>query len=254
MKRHILICASLLLGLILSANAAAVGGSAIRSAVKDSDRPMTDRERDPGRKPGLVLAFAGVEPGQTVLDMFAGGGYYTELLARTVGSEGRVIAYNNKAYLDYAKDDIAARYRDNRLPNVERLDQEVADLDLGDDRFDVAMMVLSYHDIYYAPGDGTWPVIDGPKMMREIFEALKPGGALVVVDHAAESGAPAETGNSLHRIDPELAKRQIESVGFVFDEASDVLRNAADDRSKPMYAEGVRGNTDRFVFRFKKPE
>ena len=189
-----------------------------------------------------------------VLDMFAGGGYYTELLAYSVGESGRGLSHNNQAYLEYAKEEIAQRYADNRLANVQDLNQEAADLDLPATSFDVALLILSYHDIYYTPGDGSWAKIDGPKMLKEILDSLKPGGVLGVVDHAAGRGVPATSGNSLHRIDPDLVKRQISAVGFVFDGASEALRNPGDDLEKPMYAEGIKGNTDRFIFRFKKPE
>ena len=114
-------------------------------------------------------------------------------------------------------------------------------------------MILSYHDVYYLPGDGSWPEIDGPRMLATILDSMKPGAVIGVVDHAAESGAPVEVGTSLHRIDPARLRREFEAAGFVFDGESSDLRNPGDDLGKPMYAEGIRGKTDRFVFRFRKP-
>jgi len=90
-------------------------------------------------------------------------------------------------------------------------------------------------------------------MLAEIYGSMKPGAVLGIVDHVAETGSPSETGNTLHRIDPQLMKKEIEAAGFVFDGEIDVLRNPDDDHSKPMYAEGVRGKTDRVVYRFHKP-
>ena len=120
---------------------------------------------------------------------------------------------------------------------------------------DAVLLILSYHDIYYAPGDGSWPDIDGPEMLQTIYDALAPGGVLGVVDHAAVPGTPNDdAGNELHRIDEESAKAEILAAGFVLDGEHDALRNPDDDRSKPMFVEGIRGYTDRFILRFRKPE
>jgi predicted methyltransferase len=250
----IFLISAVLTGLVASTPALSNPSQATHDAVSNTARSAEDRQRDASRKPQAVMDFFGVKPGMQVLDLFAGGGYYTELLAYAVGEAGAVVSHNNQAYLDYAKDQIAVRYADKRLPNVNALHQEVAELDLPAGSFDAAFLILSYHDIYYLPKDGSWARIDGPKMLEEIFTGLKPGGVLGVVDHAAVKGAPSSTGNTLHRIAPELVKREITAAGFVFDAASEVLYNPADDLKNPMYAEGIKGNTNRFVFRFKKPD
>ena len=200
-----------------------------------------------------MLGFFGVRPETAVLDMFAGGGYYTEILSRYVGLKGRVYSHNNKAYRDYAADAIKARYREGALANVTRLDAEVDELDLPENSLDTVLLVLSYHDVYFRPGDGSWPEIDGPAMLGEFLSALKPGGVLGVVDHVGEAGLDEAGMNALHRIDPERARREIEAAGFVFDGELDVLRNPGDDRTKAMFDPAVRGKTDRFVYRFRKP-
>jgi predicted methyltransferase len=233
--------------------AMAKNDAAVWAAVRNANRPAADQTRDVARKPVKVLQFFAIEPGMTVLDMFSGGGYYTELLSYLVGDRGSVVAHNNSAYLAYAKDELDARYQDSRLANVKRLNQEANDLDFGDTRFDAALMILSYHDVYYLPGDGSWPKIDGPRMLKTIYDGLKPGAVLGVVDHAAKAGAPAEVGTSLHRIDPARLRSEFEAAGFIFDGEANDLRNPGDDLDKPMYAEGTRGKTDRFVFRFLKP-
>ncbi len=231
------------------------GADAVAAALNNPARPEADREKDARRKPEEVLTFFGIEPGMKVLDMFAGGGYYTEIVAYTVGADGLVYCQNNKSYRDYATDEIEQRFANNRLPNVVRLDVEIDEIDIPPGELDAVLLVLSYHDVYYAPGDGSWPDIDGPEMLRIIYDALAPGGVLGVVDHSAVPGTPNDkAGNELHRIDEDSAKAEILAAGFILDGEHDVLRNPDDDRSKPMFVEGIRGYTDRFILRFRKPE
>lgn len=227
--------------------------SAVRLALQHPDRLADDLEVDARRKPDAVLEFFGIEPGMTVLDMFSGGGYYTEILCHLVGEDGVVLAHNNTPYLEYSKEGIQKRYTPGRLGNVRRITAENNELQLPENTYDAVLLILSYHDIYYVAEDSGWEQIDGPQMLAEIYQAMKPGAVLGVVDHVAEAGSPAETGNTLHRIDPELAKREIVAAGFVFDGENDVLRNPEDDLAQPMYADGIRGKTDRFIFRFRKP-
>jgi len=223
------------------------------SAVEHADRSASDKERDSGRKPAEVLEFFGIAPDMDVLDMFSGGGYYTEILSRIVGSDGSVIAHSNQAYANFVGEEATIRYANNRLPNVDILMAENNALEFPDGAFDAVMMILAYHDIYFVSPDDGWPKIDGPKLLNEIFVGLKPGGILAIVDHYAAAGSSRETGNTLHRIDPEIVIAEIEAAGFVLDDKSDVLRNMDDDHSLNMAAEEVRGKTDRFVLRFKKP-
>ena len=234
-------------------SASAATSQVIASALDRTDRLEGDAEIDSRRKPTEVLAFFDIEPGMTVLEMFAGGGYYTEILSFVVGDEGKVYAHNNKPYIAYAKKELDRRFTPGRLGNVERLEAENNELELSDNRFDAALMVLAYHDVYHVDEKSGWFRIDGPKMLAEIYGSMKPGAVLGVVDHVAEAGSPGETGQTLHRIDPRLMRKEIEAAGFVFDGEIDVLRNPDDDRSKPMYAEGIRGKTDRVVYRFHKP-
>lgn len=222
-------------------------------AVVNPARSDADRERDARRKPAQVLEFFGIRPGMTVLDMFSGGGYYTELLSYVVGPEGRVVAHTNSAYAGFVGDEASKRYAGNRLPNVETLLAENNELDLPAGEFDAVMLILAYHDIYYVDAANGWPKIDGPKLLAELKTALKPGGILAVVDHTAAAGSPRETGGSLHRIDPEIVISELVAEGFVLEAKSNILRNMEDDYSKSMYDPEVRGRTDRFILRFRKP-
>lgn len=255
---------ALLIGALVTTLAAACGGvgdgaaadgagDAIGAALAADGRLASDVKRDRQRRPGDVLAFFGVEPGMMVLDMFSGGGYYTEILSHLVGERGVVYAHNNNAYLAFADDELQRRFAGDRLPNVRRLVAENNQLRLPPEHFDAVLLVLAYHDVYFEDEENGWPRIDGPKMLRELYRAMKPGAVLGVVDHVAEAGAAPDTGNTLHRIDPALARRDIEAAGFVFDGEIAVLRNPKDDLSKPMFDPAVRGATDRFVFRFRRP-
>jgi len=116
------------------------------------------------------------------------------------------------------------------------------------------LMILAYHDIYYEDPAIGWAPIDGPAMLAEIRAALKPGGVLGIVDHAAAPGAPAGTAQTLHRIDPARLRAEVEAAGFVFEGESKALRNLSDDRTLPMFDPSVRGRTDRVIYRFRRPE
>ncbi len=241
-----------LFALVFAANAYA-GNAAVDAALVHPDRLEGDREIDARRKPDEVLAFFSIQPGMNVLELYAGGGYYSEILSYVVGEDGEVVAHNNSPYLQHAKDERQKRFTKGRLTNVHPLTAENNELAVPDNTFDTAVLILAFHDIYYVDEENGWYKIDGPVFLTEVYSSLKPGAVLGVVDHRAESGAPTTSGNDLHRIDPAVVKEQITAVGFVFDGESDALRNPDDDVTQPMYAEGIRGKTDRFIYRFRKP-
>lgn len=231
-----------------------VDGAIYADAVANPARSDTDRERDAKRKPAQVLAFMRIAPGMTVLDMFSGGGYYSELLSYVVGENGSVVSHSNEAYLSFVGDDFKAHHADGRLPNVDVLMAENNELDLEADRFDAILLILAFHDIYHVAPEHGWPRIDGERMLAELFKSLKPGGIVGIVDHFAEAGAPRETGNTVHRIDPGIVIADMQAAGFRLDAKSDLLRNMNDDYSKIVFDPELRGRTDRFVLRFVKPE
>ena len=223
-------------------------------AVANQARPAADRSRDVGRKPAEVLEFLGIERNMTVLDMFSGSGYYTEILSAVVGDSGKVIAQSNEAYLKFVGDEFNARYADERLPNVEVLRAENNELSIEAESLDAIMLVLSYHDFVIDDAENGWPSIDVPALLAEFNKGLKPGGIVGIIDHYAEAGAPAETGNTLHRIDPAIVIAGMETAGFVLEEQGDMLRNPEDDLGKNVFDPELRGRTDRFVMRFRKAE
>jgi predicted methyltransferase len=228
--------------------------AAIAAAIASPDRPKSDVEQDARRKPQQVLEFAGVAPGMHVIDVFSAGGYYTELLARTVGATGQVIAYNNPPYASFAAKGIAERYAGDRLSNVRQVTCTIEALELIPASLDLAIFIMSYHDLYWRPDDGSWPATDPHLLLGKLYAALKPGGTVVVQDHVANPGGePDKVVADLHRIDPSVVKRDFAKAGFVFDGESPLLANPGDDHTKLVFDEAIRGKTDRFLFRFRKP-
>ncbi len=224
------------------------------AAVSNPQRSAEDRERDVDRKPAAVLEFLGLKPGMRVLDLFSGGGYYTEILSNVVGAKGRVVAHTNKAYEGFAGEQTRVRYADNRLANVEILIAENNELKLAPGSFDAISMVLSFHDIYFVDAESGWPKLDGTKLLAELYRGARPGAILGIIDHSAAAGSPKETGGTTHRIDPAIVISEVEAAGFRLEARSDLLRNMQDDYSRNVFEPDLRGKTDRFVLRFRKPD
>ncbi|OUS10077.1 hypothetical protein A9Q89_12100 [Gammaproteobacteria bacterium 53_120_T64] len=241
-----------MLGLILFglATSGAINAEAF-DAVNNPARSLADRERDKTSKPNAVLNFIGLKSGMRVLDLFSGGGYYSEILSYALSPDGQVISHTNAVYEGMTGEEAAVRFNDNRLPNVRRITTEINDLMLEEASLDVVLMALVYHDVYFAAD--YWPQVDRDNFFRQIRGSLKSGGVLVVIDHSAMADTGISAAQSLHRIDEVFAKRDIESAGFVFDGASEVLRNVEDTRTLSVFDEAIRRKTDRFVYRFIKP-
>jgi predicted methyltransferase len=233
---------------------AAPQSAAIDAAIASPERPAADRDQDERRKARNVLEFSGVESGMTILDAFSAGGYYTELLSRLVGPAGKVIAYNNPPYAKFAEKGIAARYAGDRLPNVRQVTSTIEELELAPASLDAVIFVMSYHDLYWRPADGSWPPTDPALLLGKLRAALKPGGVIVVQDHVATAGGDtAEVVDKLHRIDPAVVKADFAKAGFTLDGESDVLAHPDDAHTIMVFDEAIRGKTDQFLFRFRKP-
>ena len=189
----------------------------------------------------------------TALDLNAATGWYTEILARTVGPSGRVIAHNHPgARTTLPAEALEARYASNRLPNVEQLFVRHSDLRLPPRSVDVVLMSLVYHDTYWHRDGVDWGPIDRPLLLESLRGALKPGGIVGVVDHSAAAGSdPFESVQALHRIDPAVVHRDFVAAGFEPDAESHVLRNRGDDMRLSVFDAAVVGRTDRFVLRFR---
>lgn len=219
------------------------------AALAHPGRTKADLLRDKTSKPAHVLAFAGVKPGMRVLDLYAGDGYYSEILNNVVGEEGAVVMHNNGAYVNFVQKTLRPRLENNRLKQVTHHRREYQNMELGENQFDVIMMVLAYHDFFYL-ADG-WQE-DPEVIFPQLHRALKPGGKLVVIDHKAKEGSGINDAQRLHRIDPLFAKADIQRRGFTFLKSADFLAGDADDKTLSVFDSKVRRKTDRFVYLFTK--
>ena len=220
--------------------------AAIAAAVADTARPQADRDRDANRHPAETLAFARVAPGERIVDLLPGGGYFTRLFARAVGSEGRVYAYlpdgAPEQYVASIQPVVGAA---NGYGNVSLLRGTLAAFAPGEP-VDLVFTAQNYHDLHNTPADIA-------AYNRHVFEMVRPGGLYVIIDHSAVDGAPMMVTRELHRIDQAVVRREVEAAGFVFDGESPMLRNAADPRTATVFDPSIRGHTDQFAMRFRRP-
>ncbi len=244
-------CALLLAG-CASTPSTADKEAAIASAIANPERTDADRERDARDQPAVTLALLDLQPGDAVVDLFAGGGYYSELLAGVVGPDGTVVLQNNYGYAKWVDKYLQERYIDNSVPPIQVLRSEVPDMQLGAGRFDAAVMIMSYHDLYYYNPERGFERADVADFFAQLSAALKSGGRLLVVDHAAPEGTANNRTQEIHRIEPAFAQADIESYGFSLLATSDVLRNPDDPRTLNVFVKNIRGKTDRFVMLFEK--
>jgi len=235
-----------------SAPSAADQQAAIAAAIANPDRTAADRERDARDQPAVTLALLDLKPGDAVVDLFAGGGYYSELMAGVVGEQGLVVLQNNYGFAKWVDKYLQERYIDQQVPPIKVLRSEVPDLQLEAGRFDAAIMVMSYHDLYYYNPERGFERADVPGFFAQVRAALKPGGKLLIVDHAAPDGSGNTAIQEIHRVEPAFAQADIESNGFKLVATSDVLRNPDDPRTLNVFAKVIRGKTDRFVMLFEK--
>jgi predicted methyltransferase len=223
------------------------------AVVGDPARLVTDTARDANRKPAEVLAFTKVQPGQTVIDMEAGGGYFTELLARAVGPTGKVIMQSPKEFASFYEKDIAARFANGRLTNITQSATPFDKLEAADASVDLVTWFQGPHELYCKKACGNAPMGEPAAVFTEISRVLKPGGTLVIIDHAAPQGAPTTSGNDLHRIDPMQVKALATAANFALEEESNILANPGDDHTKGVFDPAIQGKTDQFLLRYKKP-
>jgi predicted methyltransferase len=243
--------ASLTLVLLLAAApaVAAAPSPAIMAAVADPARPPADRERDAERKPAEMLAFAGVKPGMVVIDMLPGGGYFTRLFSNAVGPGGKVVGYvPDEMYVGRPKslDAIKAIAAEPAHKNVETLHDPA--LAPGPANLaDVVWTSQNYHDLHNVPG------LDVVAFNKVLYRIVRPGGVYVVLDHSAPAGSGLADTDTLHRIDEATVRKEVEAAGFKYDGESKVLANPADPRTAKVFDPAIRGHTDQFVLRFRKP-
>jgi predicted methyltransferase len=220
----------------------------ISDAVADKARPDADRERDANRKPAETLAFAGVKPGDWILELAPGKGYFTRLLSAVAGSGGQVSIYTVAAPKpDAPQPPVVAIAADPHYSNVKVTLARLVDVK-PTNSFDVVWTTQNYHDFHNISDP------DIAALNRAIFDSLKPGGVYFVLDHQAEAGSGARDTNTLHRIDEEAVKKEVEAAGFVLAGESDILRNKNDPHTAKVFDGSIQGHTDQFILKFRKPK
>jgi predicted methyltransferase len=214
-------------------------------------RPAADVARDADRKPAAMMSFAQVKSGQTVVDMLPGGGYFTRVFSAAVGPKGKVIALVPDALAarkPEAESGMKALAAEPGLSNVSVAVQSLATVG-APNSVNLVWTAQNYHDLH----NPTLPADTLTAVNKAVLAALKPGGLYVVLDHVAAASSALRDVNTLHRIDPAFVKAEVIAAGFIFDGESKVLANPADDHSKGVFDPAVRGHTDQFIYRFRKP-
>jgi predicted methyltransferase len=236
---------------LLPAAAATIPAS-IKAAVSDSARPEADTKRDAERKPADMLLFAGIRPGMKVVDIIPGSGYFTRLFAKAVGPKGYVYDYF-PSELDAAVKKHGGDPDNQGKPfaaygNVGAVHGSI-DKFVTPEKVDLVWTSQNYHDLH----DSFFGPADMMAVNKAIYASLKPGGIYIVLDHAAAAGAGTRDTETLHRIDEAAVKSEVEAAGFKLVGESNVLRNKADDHTLRIFDPAIRGKTDQFILKFRKP-
>jgi predicted methyltransferase len=231
----------------------AAAPSPIAAAVADVGHRSPDNVKlDASRKPAELLKFLGLKPGMRVADMFGGNNYWGEILAPAVGPKGRVTIWLPSQFYDQkAHDHLAALTAAN--PNVRWQSSAFAEPNLLPNQFDLMILNLDYHDVYWVSEKYGVTRMEPDQWLKIIYAAMKPGGVVGVVDHVGPAGDTREVVNKYHRIDPAVVRADFKRAGFKLEAESDMLRNPADDHSLLVFNPAIRGKTDRFVMKFRKP-
>jgi predicted methyltransferase len=251
MKSKLMLATALAVAVTVTGAAHAKPDANQTAAVADKGRPEADTKRDADRKPADMLEFAGVKQGQTVVDFWPGSGYFTRIFSKAVGAKGTVYSVYPppRAPADPAKPPpppaVEAIAADAAYANVKAMKEVPTSLSIPT-KADVVWTSQNYHDLHNIKA------VDMAAFDKSVFDALKPGGVFVVLDHAAAAGA--DVTNTLHRIDPAAVRKEVEAAGFKFDGESKVLANPADDHTKGVFDPSLRGKTDQFIYKFRKPK
>ena len=240
--------ATLLAGAAIAPIAWAQVTPAITAAVADAGRPAADTARDAERMPAQTVAYAGIKPGDKVADLFPGGGYYTRIFSKVVGPTGKVYDVIPDAPPPNAQRAAAYVEAMKAYPNVVIVNGPLTAFKPAE-KLDVVWTSENYHD-FRIPMFGSQNMAAFNKM---VFDALKPGGVFYIEDHAAAAGAGDTVTGTLHRIDPATVKKEVEAAGFRLELQTDILAHPEDPHTAAIFDPSVRGKTDKFVMKFRKP-
>ena len=247
-------CLAISLSFAASTTAAAAKPPAyITAAVASPERMPENVKLDESRKPAEVLHFLGLRPGMRVADPFGGNFYWAEIFARAVGPNGRVTVWQPKQFYSQKIYDNHLAVK-AKLPRVELRMSPMEAPDIPAGRYDLMLINLDYHDVYWEDAKRGIPRMEPDAWLRTIYAAMKPGAIVGIIDHAATPGGDTRAVvDKLHRIDPAVVKADFKRAGFQLVASSDMLRNPADDHSLNVFDPKIRGKTDRFVLKFRKP-
>lgn len=240
---------ALLLGFTCNASAQTVPDY-VSQAIQDPAR-AEDAANDARRKLTEIITFSGVKPGDKIAEIYPGKGYWTRVFSQIVGDDGRVYTLWLTELSKYSADNLAnwrSLVATPHYQNVSLLEQPAQTVTVPE-QLDLVFTSQNYHDYHVDKNMN----VDVAKFNQSVFNALRPGGTYLIIDHAARAGSGLADTATLHRIDEAAVRQEVEAQGFVFDGKSEVLRNAEDQRTLPVFDKSIRGKTDQFVYRFRKP-
>lgn len=224
------------------------------SVAATTARTEANIKLDESRKPAEVLNFFGLEKGMRVLDMFGANQYWAEIIAPAVGPEGFVVVWQPNQFLSDKRRATFKEFAD-RQKNVLLINSAFEQPSLGTNAYDFILMNLDYHDVYWESAERKIGRMEPDAWLQRLYAAAKPGAVVGIIDHIATPGGDTRAVvEKLHRIDPAVVKADFQRAGFVLEAESELLKNAADDHSLNVFDDKIRGKTDRFVFKFRKPQ
>jgi predicted methyltransferase len=223
------------------------------SAVASQTRSADNVKLDESRKPAEVLNFLGLKAGMSVIDLFGSNKYWAEIIAPAVGPKGHVLVWEPAQFYDADAQKAFADYV-AKTPNVTIVSTPFETISLPKNSADFVMLNLNYHDTYWASEKYKIPRMEPAAFLKTVYDAMKPGAVIGVIDHVASPSSDTRaTVEKFHRIDPAVVKADFQRAGFVLVGSSDILRNPADDHNLMVFDPKIKGKTDRFIFKFKKP-
>jgi predicted methyltransferase len=243
-----------LAGASITAISAAVANPAdVASAVSATANRTEDNVKlDEGRKPAEVLSFLGLKPGMQAIDLFGGNRYWAEIMAPAVGPKGHVTVWEPAQFYDKDSQEKFAAFQ-AKTANTHMIVSPFEAMALDPNSYDFMMINLNYHDVYWESAKFGVVRMEPDAFLKTVYASMKPGGIVGVIDHVGNPGDTRQTVEKFHRIDPAVVKADFERAGFKLEATSDILRNPADDHSLLVFNPQIRGKTDRFIYKFRKP-
>lgn len=251
MRAFSMLCLAATLG--IAAPAIAATSPDYAAALADPKRPAEAKELDASRKPAETLSFLGLTPGMKAADIMTGSGYWAEIMADAVGPKGKVTAFEPNQFYTQPEEQKKWQALVARRPEIQWVRYPFEAFSAPANSFDFTIINMSYHDLYWQSDKYGIPRTDPAAFVKTLFAATRAGGIVGIVDHVGAPGDTRAIVDKLHRIDPAVVKADFKAAGFVLEAESPLLANPADDHGKLVFDPAVRGKTDRFLFRFRKP-